>query len=110
MTEKEAMIRYGIPPDIIKEYKTVRKYDKSGDVLSDGIGQTDIERISLMVTLHDVGFSENEILRYMQFTIAGDDGKRLEMLESKRSGALNELHLKQDQLDKLDYLRFKIKK
>ena len=36
--------------------------------------------------------------------------ERMEMLNNKRTGTLDEIHFKQMQLDRLDYLRFEIKK
>lgn len=34
--------------------------------------------------------------------------ERMEMLRNKRNGTLDEIHFKQKQLDRLDYLRFEI--
>ena len=36
--------------------------------------------------------------------------ERLKMLSEKRSGTLDEIHFKEKQLDRLDYLRFEIQK
>ena len=34
----------------------------------------------------------------------------MKMLDKKRKGTLDEIHFKEKQLDRLDYLRFEIKK
>lgn len=37
------------------------------------------------------------------------EAERMKMLETKRNGTLDEIHFKQRQLDRLDYLRFEMK-
>ena len=48
----------------------------------------------------------------MRLALAGDDTFReqAEMLRKKRSETLDEIHAKQEQLDRLDYLYFEINK
>lgn len=72
--------------------------------------ETDIERLSLILTLHDVGFSNDEIEHYMRLLLSNEDSaqERMAMLREKRDGTLDEIHFKQKQLDRLDYLRFEI--
>ena len=72
--------------------------------------ETDIERLSLILTLHDVGFSSEEIERYKRLLLSNEDSaqERMAMLREKRDGTLDEIHFKQKQLDRLDYLRFEI--
>ncbi len=107
MTIEEAADRYRIPAQIMREYENClcgearEQYD-----------QSDIERLSLIMTLHDVGFSQEETAQYMRLVLSGNDtaNERSEMLRKKRNGTLEELHLKQEQLDRLDYLRYQITK
>lgn len=113
MTIKEAAERYRIPTEILDEYESwgfcgnndgnigVRQYD-----------QTDIERLSLIMVLHDVGFSGTEAERYMRLALSDKDTSKelTEMLRKKRNGTLDEIHIKQEQLDRLDFLRFEITK
>ena len=40
---------------------------------------------------------------------ASGEDERLKMLEAKRSETLEEIHFKERQLDRLDYLRFEMK-
>ena len=62
------------------------------------------------MTLHDVGFTNEEVEQYMRLALSGGDTseERMEMLRRKRNGTLDEIHFKQEQLDRLDYLRFEI--
>lgn len=72
--------------------------------------QTDIERLSLIMTLHDAGFTNEEVERYMRLALSDSETseERMEMLREKRNGTLDEIHFKQIQLDRLVYLRFEI--
>lgn len=62
------------------------------------------------MTLHDVGFTKEEVEKYMRLSLLGEEtsAERMEMLRKKRNGTLDEIHFKQQQLDRLDYLRFEI--
>ena len=48
----------------------------------------------------------------MRLLLAGEstEKERMKMLNEKRSGTLEEIHFKERQLDRLDYLRFEIQK
>ena len=48
----------------------------------------------------------------MKLFLAGDSTQeeRLRMLNKKRNGTLDEIHFKERQLDRLDYLRYEIRK
>ena len=50
--------------------------------------------------------------KYMQLLLKGKstEKERLKMLGEKRNGTLDEIHFKEKQLDRLDYLRFEIQK
>lgn len=112
MTIDEASERYKIPIDLLREYeswglcRTVKKvmgawqYDDS-----------DLERLSLIMTLHDIGFTSCEIEAYMRLQM--DDGAEvtvcMDMLNKKRNQALDEIHFREKQLERLDYLRHKIR-
>lgn len=111
MTMEEVSKAYGIPMSVLLEYERwglcgeaekrmgARHYD-----------ETDLERLSLILTLYDVGFSSGEIERYMRLAASDGDSmqERMAMLRKKRDGTLDELHFKQRQLDRLDYLRYRL--
>lgn len=63
------------------------------------------------MTLHDIGFNAEEVETYMRLLLEGTstDSHRLQMLEKKRRNTLDEIHFKERQMDRLDYLRYKIK-
>lgn len=113
MTIKEAGKRYNIPMKIFREYEKWCLCGKAEKVIDSWqYNQTDIERLSLIMTLHDVGFTNDEIEQYMHLALSNEDtsNERSAMLRKKRNVTLDEIHLKQERLDRLDYLRFEISK
>lgn len=109
MTIDEASNTYGIPIDIIKEYES---WGLCGEIKKDaGIrqyDQADIKRLSLIMTLYDAGFTKAEAKRYMRLYLSEKNNAQelSEMLKTKRTGLLDEIHMRQEQIDRLDYLRF----
>ena len=113
MTIDEASERYNIPVSILREYESwglcgeVKKvmgawqYDKS-----------DLEKLSVIMTLHDVGFENGEVEAYMRLLLSGasTEEERMRMLRNRREGTLDEIHFRDRQLDRLDYLRYEIQK
>lgn len=113
MTIEEASQVYGIPISVLQEYERWGLCSEVKKVMGAWhYDETDIERLSLILTLHDVGFSHDEIERYMRLLVSDKDTsrERMHMLREKRNGTLDEIHFKQKQLDRLDYLRFEIAK
>ncbi len=112
MTINEASERYKIPIKILQEYESWGLCGEVKKVMGSWqYDNSDIERLSTIMTLHDIGFTNNEIEKYMRLLVDGvsTEAERMKMLETKRSGTLNEIHFKQRQLDRLDYLRFEMK-
>ena len=112
MTINEASERYKIPIKILQAYES---WGLCGE-MKKAMGawrydSSDLERLSAIMTLHDIGFTSAEGERYMKLLLQGASGEdeRLKMLEAKRSETLEEIHFKERQLDRLDYLRFEIK-
>lgn len=113
MTIFEASEKYNIPIKILQEYESWGLCSEVKKVMGSWhYDDSDIERLSTIMTLHDIGFTNIEVERYMKLLLQGKSGEdeRLKMLETKRNGTLNEIHFKQKQLDRLDYLRFEMKK
>ena len=112
MTVNEVSERYKIPVKILQEYES---WELCGEVKkimgSWHYDESDIERLSTIMTLHDIGFTNDEVRRYMHLLLEGEstEQERMKMLTEKRSGTLDEIHFKQQQLDRLDYLRFEMK-
>lgn len=102
MTKQEVLQKYGVPPDLLDKYAAMQKCSSYSD--------KDIENISMIMTLYDVGFDDSEVKRYINFCLSGEDtaAKRTEMLAKKRKHTLDEIHSKQKQLDGIDFLRYKV--
>ena len=113
MTIQEASERYQIPMHILREYESWGLCGAVKKVMGNWqYDDTDLERLSTIMTLHDIGFTTEEVERYMRLLQEGalSSAQRLRMLEKKRSAALDEIHFKEHQLQRLDYLRHEIQK
>lgn len=113
MTIKEASERYQIPMEILKEYESWELCGAVKKVM--GAWQyddQDLERLSLIMTLHDIGFQKEEVEEYMRLLLEKDNSQqqRMQMLNKRRGVTLDEIHFREKQLERLDYLRFKIQK
>ena len=112
MTIEEASERYLIPLDILKEYESWGLCDTVKKVMGAWeYDDQDIERLSMIMTLHDIGFENDEAEEYMHLLLKGQstETQRLSMLNQKRSETLDEVHFKETQISRLDYLRHKIR-
>ena len=113
MIQQEASEHYGIPVSVLQEYESwglcgaVKKV--FGAWQYDG---EDLERLSTVMALHDIGFTAEEAETYMRLLLEQPDSevKRLRMLEEKRRETLDAIHLQERQLQRLDYLRHEIQK
>ena len=113
MTIHEASQRYHIPLEILREYESWGLCGVVKNVM--GAWQyddTDLERLSMIMTLHDVGFESPEIEVYMKLLLEqeGTEAQRLQMLDQKRGRTLDEIHFRERQLERLDYLRYHIRR
>lgn len=113
MTMNEVSRRYNIPIKILQEYESWGLCAEVKNVMGSWhYDETDIERLSTIMTLHDIGFTNDEVKKYMQLLLRGKstEEERLNMLSEKRNGTLDEIHFKEKQLDRLDYLRFEMQR
>lgn len=76
MTRDEAERCCGIPEHILREYEQLRR-----PCGNDHYDEADIAAMSLLMTLHDIGFSAGEAQKYMRMD---GHGQRMEMLERRR--------------------------
>lgn len=102
MTINEASEKYSIPIEVLKEYESWGLCSEVKKVM--GVWQyddKDLERLSLIMTLHDIGFSNEEVEIYMRLLLDGKstDNERLRMLNKLRNNALDEIHFKEKQLE-----------
>lgn len=107
MTIEEASRKYCIPIKILREYESMELCGTVKRVM--GAWQyddTDIERLSMIMTLHDIGFSKEDIDEYMQLLLSGGNNEEcIKMLERKRRRVLDKIHVLEKQIDNIDYLR-----
>lgn len=113
MTIQEASEHYQIPMKILREYESWGLCGAVKKVM--GAWQyddTDLERLSMVMTLHDVGFTSEEVEAYMRLLLEAEDSglTRLNMLNRKRKAALDDIHFRERQLERLDYLRHELQK
>ena len=113
MTIEEASRQYHIPMKILREYESWGLCGAVKKVM--GAWQyddTDIERLSTILTLHDIGFTFREVETYMRLLLEqeGDHRARLRMLDQKRQATLDDIHFREKQLERLDYLRYELRK
>lgn len=112
MTIHEASKRYSIPLSILREYESWGLCDTVKTVM--GAWQyddEDIERLSMIMTLHDIGFESDEIANYMRLLLQGDStqAERMRILKQQRDKTLDEIHFQEQRLDRLDYLRYQMR-
>ena len=113
MTINGASERYSIPSSLLREYESWGLCDTVKTVM--GAWQyddEDIQRLSMIMTLHDIGFGHDEIANYMRLLLQGDStqAERMRILKQKRDKTLDEIHFQERRLDRLDYLRHQMRK
>lgn len=101
MTMQEVSRRYNIPLSVLRDYE---RWGRCGHEKQGEYDQTDLERLGLIMTLYDVGFTEGEVACYLSEGTSVE--RQTQLLLQRREWLLEELHLRQTQLDRLDYLRF----
>lgn len=113
MTIDEASDRYKIPIEVLRKYESWGLCKEVKKVMGAWqYDETDLQRLSMIMTLHDIGFSNEEVESYMRLLLEGNstEAERMQMLNKKRGTTLDEIHFKQKQLDRMDYLRYEIEK
>lgn len=113
MTIDEASEKYNIPIKILKEYESWGLCHEVKKIMGSWqYDEIDIERLSIIMTLYDIGFTNEEIEKYMLLLIEGEQSEeeRMAMLNQKRENILGEVHFKERQISRLDYLKYEINK
>lgn len=113
MTKEEASQIYGIPIEILDEYESWGVCHTVKEVM--GVWQyddTDLERLGMIMTLHDIGFESADIEKYLQYMISGKKSspELIKLFNQKRNKTLDEIHFYEKRLERLDYLRHEIRK
>lgn len=113
MTKQETSEKYGIPIEVLDEYESWGVCHTVKEVM--GVWQyddVDIERLSMIMTLHDIGFENEEIEKYIHLMINDEKPSTdfYKKLNQKRNKTLDEIHFYEKRLDRLDYLRHEMRK
>ena len=70
MTMDEVSRKYQIPINILEEYEAWGGCDAVKKVMGDWqYDDQDLERLSLIMTLHDIGFTKEEVEEYMALVL-----------------------------------------
>lgn len=111
MNKKEVSQKYQIPVEILDEYESwglcnVVKYVMGEWQYDD----QDLERLSTIMALHNIGFTSKEVEQYMRLLLEKPHSKqdRIDFLTEKRKLKLDGIHLQEKQLERIDYLRHAI--
>ncbi len=113
MTAQEVLDKYKIPQHVLDEYHSWGLCSSVQLIMEDWkYSDQDIERLSDIMVLHDMGFTETEVKYYMELSIQGDRTKqeRMKLLNKQRGKVLDEIHFKERQIERMDYLRNEIRK
>lgn len=89
MTKQEASERYNIPIALLDEYESWGLCQEVKKVMGSWqYDDSDLERLSMIMTLHDVGFTGSEIETYMRLLQEGDHTKELRMQMLTQNGIM----------------------
>lgn len=76
MTKQEASERYNIPIWLLEEYESWGLCQEVKKVMGSWqYDDSDLERLSMIMTLHDVGFTNSEVETYMRLLMEGEQTK-----------------------------------
>ena len=113
MTKEEASRQYQIPVSVLDEYERWGLYGAVKKVMGNWqYDDTDIERLGIVMSLHDMGFDAEELELYMRLLLCEEDteDERLTMIVKKRGQLLDDIHFKERQIARMDYLKHCIQK
>lgn len=106
MTRRDVMERYHLSASVLEEYDGWDFCRTPAEAYT----PDDLERLSLLLTLLDVGFTAQEAKMFVRSALQEPDCPRLRLrlLEEKRAALLDDIHLREQKLQRLDYLRYEI--
>lgn len=112
MTIKEVSEKFNISMATLRYYEKIGLLDDVKKVNSiKEYEDKDIRDLSMIITLKNVGLSNESILEYIQLSKQDNisNMEKIHILRQQRQKLLDEIHHKQKNLDCLDYLIYKIK-
>lgn len=114
MTLSEAEKRFTLPRSTLEEYITfgfIRKVAGQAEEIEPEYRDEDFERLGLVDTLLEAGFTPKETGRFLNLTeTAGTGEEQIRMLRRQRRNLLDDIHKMQKILDGLDYQIWEIQK
>ena len=106
MTLPEAEKKFALPIKTLEDYVAfgfIRKVEDAGNIPL--YADEDFHRLGLIQTLLSAGFTPEETRAYLSLTEnMGTDEEQVRMLRKQRWSLLNDIHKKQQILDKLDFM------
>jgi DNA-binding transcriptional MerR regulator len=92
MTIEEASKKYNIPIKILKEYESWGLFQEVKKVMGSWqYDETDLERLSLIMTLHDLDFTVEEVEKYMKLSLEKNEGECLNLFHPLFSQSISYL-------------------
>lgn len=107
MKAEEVSRRYQIPLELLQDDQDWGFISWSGEY-----EEADLPRLSLMLTLQEIGFEPAEIRDYLHLWLDGEKSsvRRIQLLEEKRDRILAAIHAGEQKLERLDCLRHFLRK
>mgnify|MGYP004522709555 FL=1 len=65
MTKQEMLKKYNVPAELLDKYEKIKKCTSYTD--------KDIENISMIMTLYDAGFDNDEVKKYISLCLCNED-------------------------------------
>ena len=110
MTKEEISRCCQIPGEVLSEYEHWNLSGKEPENDNRQYDDKDIQKLSTIMTLAEAGLTKSQIECYMRLAEKDNtENRRLELLNKQREQALAQIHELEQQIEKLDYLRFKIR-
>ena len=115
MTITEVSEKYKIPLALLQRYAAEKadaesKGGKHRQAEAYRFTDSDIEQLSVRMTLQEIGFAEEEIAAYLRLRQDDENSAEacLKMLNKLRSRTLDTIHGKEKALERIDYLRYEL--
>lgn len=104
MTIHELNERYKIDPQKLQYFA-----DNHLIETDETYGDKDEKRLSVLCVLYDVGLNADAIKQFLLFDSTQNHAGKIKLLNMRRADLLEDIHLKQKSLDRLDYMLYEIK-
>lgn len=111
MTLKEAEKKFGMSHSTLEQYVSFGFIRKAGTSSEESFQDEDFEKLGMIDTLLNAGFTPEETKDYLQLLKENKtEQQQITILTNKRRIILDEIHKKQKLLDCLDYMLWEKKK